>query len=122
MSLKDRAEKLKSDIPTVFLSLKDKDTPLYTKIAAAATVGYALSPIDFIPDFIPVLGYLDDIILLPVFVAVTIKLIPNEVWERNHKLARHLWENGRPRKWYCAIPIVLIWLLLLWLISSILCF
>ena len=65
MDLKARAKKLKADIPAIFLALKDKNTPLHAKIAAAVTVGYALSPIDLIPDFIPVLGYLDDLIILP---------------------------------------------------------
>ncbi|WP_347477129.1 YkvA family protein [Clostridium sp. Marseille-P299] len=80
MNFKERAKKLKSDIPTIFLSLKDKDTPIIARILAGITVGYALSPIDLIPDFIPVLGYVDDVILLPVLVAFTIKLIPKEVW------------------------------------------
>lgn len=61
MNFKDRAKKLKSDIPTVFLTLKDKNTPIIAKVLAGIIVGYDLSPIDFIPDFIPVLGYLDDI-------------------------------------------------------------
>ena len=65
MDLKARAKKLKADIPAIFLALKDKNTPLPAKIAAAVTVSYALSPIDLIPDFIPVLGYLDDLIILP---------------------------------------------------------
>lgn len=65
MDLKARAKKLKADIPAIILALKDKNTPLPAKIAAAVTVGYALSPIDLIPDFIPVLGYLDDLIILP---------------------------------------------------------
>ena len=62
MNLKERAKKLKEEIPAVFLSLKDRETPLIAKILAGITIGYALSPIDLIPDFIPVLGYLDDII------------------------------------------------------------
>jgi len=65
MNFKERAQKLKSDIPAIFLALKDKDTPIIAKILAAVTVAYALSPIDLIPDFIPVLGYLDDLIILP---------------------------------------------------------
>ena len=65
MDLKARAKKLKADTPAIFLALKDKNTPLPAKIAAAVAVGYALSPIDLIPDFIPVLGYLDDLIILP---------------------------------------------------------
>ena len=64
MDLKARAKKLKTDIPAIFLALKDKETSLVAKIFAGITVVYALSPIDFVPDFIPVLGYLDDVILL----------------------------------------------------------
>ena len=61
MSLKDTARKIKKEIPAVFLALKDKDTPILAKILAGITVAYALSPIDLIPDFIPVAGYTDDI-------------------------------------------------------------
>ena len=67
MSLKERARKLKNDIPAVFLALKDKETPLLAKVLAGITVAYTLSPIDFIPDWIPVLGYLDDVILVTRF-------------------------------------------------------
>ena len=116
MNLKERAKKLKTDIPAVFLALKDKDTPIYAKIIAGITVAYALSPIDLIPDFIPVLGYLDDIIILPVMVALTIKMIPKEVFEKNKKLSEGMWENGKSKKWYYAIPTVLIWLIIIALI------
>ena len=63
MSLKDRAKRLKSAIPVVFLALKNKKTPWYAKMFAAITVAYALSPIDLVPDFIPILGYLDDVMI-----------------------------------------------------------
>lgn len=116
MNLKERAEKLKTDIPAIFLALKDKETPVAAKLVAAVTVAYALSPIDLIPDFIPVLGYLDDVILLPALVALTIRLIPRETMEKNRKLAEGLWKNGKPKKWYYAIPIVLLWLIVIWLI------
>ena len=75
MTLKERAKKLKRDVPAVFLALKDRETPLLAKITAAVTVAYALSPIDLIPDFIPVLGYLDDVLLLPALIALTIRLL-----------------------------------------------
>jgi len=65
MNLKERAKKLKTDIPAVFIAMKKRETPLPDKICAGATILYALSPIDLIPDFIPVLGYLDDLIILP---------------------------------------------------------
>lgn len=116
MDLKERAKKLKTDIPAVFLALKDKETPLAAKIFAWCTVAYALSPIDLIPDFIPVLGYLDDVILLPALVALTVKLIPEDIMERNRRLSAEIWKNGKPQKWYYSIPIILIWLLIIWLI------
>ena len=116
MKLKERAKRLKTDIPALFLAIRDKETPLIARILAVCTVGYALSPIDLIPDFIPVLGYLDDLILLPALVALTIKLIPKEVMERNRKLSEGIWKDGKPKKWYYAVPIILIWLLIIWLI------
>lgn len=112
MNLKDRARKLKTEIPALFLALKDKETPLLAKILAGITVGYALSPIDLIPDFIPVLGYLDDLILLPALAALTIRLIPAEVMERCRREAEGMWQNGKPKQWYYAIPIVLFWLII----------
>lgn len=120
MTLKERAKKLKCDIPTVFLCLKDADTPAIAKLLAALTVGYALSPVDLIPDFIPVLGYLDDVILLPALSALTVKLIPKGVWEKNAVLAAGMWQNGKLKKWYYAIPIILIWVLIVvWLVKVI---
>lgn len=116
MDLKARAKKLKTDIPALFLALKDVDTPILAKVFAGITVAYALSPIDLVPDFIPVFGYLDDVILLPMLVALTIKFIPKDVLERNRKQAEGLWDNGKPKKWYYAIPIILIWVLIIALI------
>jgi len=116
MDLKERARRLKTDIPAVFLSLKSKDTPLAAKILAGITVAYALSPIDLIPDFIPVLGYLDDVIILPVLIALIIRLIPEKTFEECRKESEGMWENGKPEQWHFAIPIVLIWLLLIWLV------
>ena len=119
MTLKQRAKQLKQNIPALFLALKDKETPFIAKIFAAITVGYALSPIDLIPDFIPVLGYLDDVILLPLFVVITVKLIPQDIWERCLKKAKNLWKDGKPKKWYYSIPIVFIWCIILWVIKGI---
>lgn len=118
MNLKGRAKQLTTDIPALFLSLKSKDTPILAKILAGIAVFYALSPIDLIPDFIPVLGYLDDIIILPVLVALTIKLIPIETFNQFREDAKGIWKSGKPKKWYFAIPIVAIWLLFLWLITN----
>ena len=111
MNLKERATRLKKDIGIVFMAIKHKRTPWYAKALAALTVGYALSPIDLIPDFIPVLGYLDDIIILPVMIGLTIKLIPKEVFEQCRAESETLWIEGKTKKWYYAIPIVIIWIL-----------
>lgn len=113
MDLKARTKKLKTDIPAIFLALKDKDTSIIAKVFAGITVVYALSPVDLVPDFIPVLGYLDDIILLPMLVAITIKFIPQDVFERNRKQAEGMWQDGKPKKWYYAIPIIIIWIIII---------
>lgn len=122
MNLKENARKLKKDVPAVFLAMKDKETPVLAKILAALTVGYALSPVDLIPDFIPVLGYLDDVIFFPALVALTIKLIPASVWERCIKEAEDMWKDKKLKKWYYAIPFVMIWLLIIWLIVKVIFF
>ncbi len=116
MKLKERAKRLKSDVPAVLLALKDSRTPLSAKIFAALTVAYALSPIDLIPDFIPVLGYLDDLIILPALAAAAIHFIPRDVMEECRKKSEGMWENGKPKKWYFAIPIVVFWIIILLLI------
>ncbi|MGN0555141.1 MAG: YkvA family protein [Candidatus Fimenecus sp.] len=116
MKLQERAKALKTDIPAVFLALKAKETPWYAKLTAALTVAYALSPVDLIPDFIPVLGALDDLLILPALVAITVKCIPKETFAKYREEAAHLWENGKPKKWYYAVPTVLVWLLLILLI------
>ena len=116
MDLKARAKQLKTDLPAVFLALKRKETPWMAKALAALTIGYALSPIDLIPDFIPVLGYLDDLILLPALVALTIRLIPAEVLASCRAEAEGLWKDEKPKRWYYAIPIVLFWLAMLFLV------
>ena len=116
MDLKARAKQLKTDIPAVFLALKKRETPWTAKVLAALTIAYALSPIDLIPDFIPVLGYLDDLIILPAMVALTVKLIPAQVMDDCRAQAEGMWQNGKPKRWYYAIPIVLVWLLVVFLI------
>lgn len=122
MNLKERAKQLKIDIPAVFIALGKKETPIMAKIFAGITVAYALSPIDFIPDFIPVLGYLDDVILLPGLIALTIRLIPPELFAQCRIQSEGLWANGNPKKWYYALPILAVWLLLIFLVIKIIWF
>lgn len=116
MTLKERAKRLKTDIPAVFIALKRKETPLLAKLLAGLTVAYSLSPIDLIPDFIPILGYLDDLIILPALIALTIKLIPNDVFSQCRKESEALWLDGTSKKWYFALPIVLLWLIIVFII------
>ena len=116
MSLKEKAKQLKTDIPAVFLALKDKKTPWYARLFAALTVAYALSPIDFIPDFIPILGYLDDLIILPALVALTVKFIPKDIFDEYRRQAQDMWQDGKPKRWYYAVPIILVWALIIALI------
>lgn len=112
MKLKEKAKELKKQIPAVFLCLKDKRTPFIARILAAVTVVYALSPVDLIPDFIPVLGYLDDVIILPLLIILTVKAIPEKMWNGKLKEAENMWQDGKPKKWHYAVPFVVVWLLI----------
>ena len=116
MTLKERAASLKKDVPAVFLALKAKETPIVAKIVAFLTVAYALSPVDLVPDFIPVLGYLDDVLILPALVALTVKLIPKDIFERYRQEAEGMWKDGKTKKWYYAVPIILLWVLIIYLV------
>jgi uncharacterized membrane protein YkvA (DUF1232 family) len=114
-TLRARAEQLKTDLPAVLLCLRDRETPVRAKLCAALAAVYALSPVDLIPDFIPVLGYLDDLVILPALIALTVRLIPPAVWARCRAEAAAGRAGGRKR-WFYALPFVLLWLLLAWLI------
>lgn len=118
MNLEEKAREIKLLIPALFIALKKKETPISAKIFAGITIGYALSPIDLIPDFIPVLGYLDDLIILPLLASFAIKLIPKEILDACKEEAAGLWNNGKPKKWYYAVPIILIWTLIIILLIS----
>lgn len=120
MQLKNRARQLMTDIPALFIALRRRETPAAAKLLAALTVAYALSPVDLIPDFIPVLGCLDDVILLPLLIALTLRCIPAQLMESCREESRGLWADGRPKKWYFAVPVVLIWALILLLLYGIL--
>ena len=114
--LKKKVKELKYNLSALYLAFKRKDVPLLAKIFIVITIGYALSPIDLIPDFIPILGYLDDLIIIPFLIFISIKLIPKEIMDECREQARDLWKDGKPKKWYYAIPIIIIWLLIIYLI------
>lgn len=113
MKVKERAKQLKRDIPAVFLAMKKKETPWFAKVLAIFTIAYALSPVDLIPDFIPVIGYLDDIIILPLLVAATIKLVPDDIIDQCRIESEQIWKDGKPKRWYYATPIILFWLIII---------
>ena len=117
--ISSRAKQLRSEIQALYLASKDPRTPWYAKAVAAFVIAYALSPIDLIPDFIPVLGYLDDLIIVPAGVALLIKMIPKEVLEDCRDRARSQPLKKR-QNWIAAIMIILIWLLAIyWVITLI---
>ena len=117
IKIKEKMNKLKTKLTALYLAYKRKDTPLIAKVVAAVTVGYALSPIDLIPDFIPVLGYLDDVLILLILIPLCIKLIPKDIMVECEEQAKGLWNNGKPKKWLYAIPIIFVWLLIIGLIA-----
>jgi len=105
---KRRARRLKSETYALYLAYRDPRVPWYAKAFAACVVGYAFSPIDLIPDFIPILGYLDDLVLIPVGIALTLRMIPPEVMAECR--TRSELAAGKPINRVAAAVIVAIWL------------
>ena len=117
MKLQARAAQLKTDIPALLLALSRRETPWAAKLLAGLTVAYALSPIDLIPDFIPVLGALDDLLLLPLLIAATVQLIPQPVLADCRRQAQARQAQGHPgKRWQFALPVIFLWLLLLFVL------
>lgn len=115
--LKRWARQLKAEVVALWFAYRHPHTPWYAKWLAVAVVAYAFSPIDLIPDFIPVLGFLDDALLLPVGIWLTLKFIPRAVLDECRAQAA-LWlteKHARPQNWTAAIVIVVVWLALAWL-------
>ena len=109
---KQKARQLKQEIYAIYLAYRDPRVPLAARIVAACVVGYAFSPIDLIPDPIPILGYLDDLILVPLGVALALKMIPPEVMAESRVKARQMLEQGKPVSWAAAVVIAVVWLCL----------
>jgi uncharacterized membrane protein YkvA (DUF1232 family) len=109
---KRRARQLKAETYALYLAYRDPRTPWYARILAAVVVGYAFSPIDLIPDFIPVLGYLDDLVLVPFGIWLALKMIPAEVIAESRARAQETLANGKPVNRAAAVIIIAIWLLL----------
>ncbi len=109
---KQRARQLEAEVYAIYLAYRDPRTPWYARLFAACVVGYAFSPIDLIPDPIPVLGYLDDLVLIPLGIALALKMIPPLVMDECRERARQRQEQGKPVNWTAAGIIIAIWLLL----------
>jgi uncharacterized membrane protein YkvA (DUF1232 family) len=107
---KKRARQLKTEVYALYLAYKDPHTPWYARIFAAVVVGYAFSPIDLIPDFIPVLGYLDDLLLVPLGITLALKMIPPQVMADCRARAVEMMAQGKPVNKLAAAVIVLVWL------------
>jgi uncharacterized membrane protein YkvA (DUF1232 family) len=109
---KQRARGLKTGLYALYLAYRDPRVPWYARLFAACVVGYAFSPIDLIPDFIPVLGYLDDLVLVPLGIALALRMIPPPVLVECRERARVAMAQGKPINRVAAAVIVAIWLLL----------
>lgn len=113
--LKERARDLKKETYALYLAYRHPQVPWYAKILAGLVVAYAFSPIDLVPDFIPVLGYLDDLILVPLGIALVLKMIPENVMSECRKQAQAEMQSGKPTNWVMAVIIIVIWILLAFL-------
>jgi len=117
--LKKRVKGLKAETYALFLAYKDPRTPWYAKIVLLIVIGYALSPIDLIPDFIPVIGSLDDLILVPLGIAVAIRLIPRNVLRECREKAKERFHVPQKKSRTAAIIVILFWLFIIYLLYRI---
>lgn len=108
---KEKARNLKKETFAVYLAYKDPRVPWYAKLTAVCVVGYALSPIDLIPDPIPILGYLDDLVLIPLGIALVVRMIPPAVMQECRLKAETAFEQGKgkPKNWIAGAIIIAIW-------------
>lgn len=107
---KESAKKLKTETLALYLAYKRPDVPWYAKLFIIVVVGYALSPVDLIPDFIPVLGYLDDLVLIPLGIKLAINMIPGEVMTECRQEAKEAFSGNRPESRAAGIVIILLWI------------
>ena len=113
---KTRARQLKTQTYALYLAYRHPGVPWYAKIFSACIVAYLFSPIDLIPDFIPILGYLDDLILVPLGIMLALKMIPEDVWQECKQEALNAMRQDQEANWVAAGVIIAIWLLLLALV------
>jgi uncharacterized membrane protein YkvA (DUF1232 family) len=111
---------LRIETYAIYLAYKDPRVAWYARVFAACVVGYAFSPIDLIPDPIPVLGYLDDLVLVPLGVALALKMIPGPVMDECRQKAEGAMREGKPTNWKAAAAIVAVWVLLALIVVAVL--
>lgn len=109
---RQQARQLKTEIYAMYLAYQDPRVPWHARVFAACVVAYAFSPIDLIPDPIPILGYLDDLILIPLGIVLARKMIPPNVLAECRAKAQLEMSQAKPKNWIAAGVIVVIWLLL----------
>ena len=119
-NLKQRARRLKAELHALYLAYRDPRVPWYARIFAAGVVAYAVSPIDLIPDFIPIIGYLDDLILIPLGIVLAMRMIPPEVMAECRARAEETAREGKPTYWIAVCGIAVVWLALVALATAIL--
>jgi len=107
------AVRLRIEALTLYFACKNPRTPWYAKLWAAVVVAYAFSPIDLIPDFIPIIGFLDDLVIIPLGIAVAARLIPKDIWEESRNFARERTDSKRPVNWIAGGIVIVIWIALL---------
>ncbi|MBU8917766.1 YkvA family protein [Neobacillus sp. 114] len=118
--IKTWAKGLKKNIYVLYLAYKDPRVPWYAKVFTVCVVAYAFSPIDLIPDFIPILGYLDDIILVPLGIMLALKMIPKDIIAECEMKAQEMMSKGKPKNWIAGSIILVIWfLILIWILKMI---
>lgn len=109
---RQRAAEAESSVYALYLAYRDPRVPWYARMMVAAVVAYALSPIDLIPDFVPVLGYLDDVVLIPLGAAIAWRMIPQDVMAECRLAAQELIRDRPPVSRLGAVMVVILWILL----------
>jgi len=112
-TIKNKSQELKHETYALYLAYKNPATPWYAKVFTAVIIAYAFSPIDLIPDFIPVLGYLDDLVIVPLGIWLALKMIPDEVIQKAREQAGFDLAKENPKGWVAAAAIILIWITVL---------
>ena len=107
---KARAATLRRETLALYLACRDPRVPWYAKLLVALIVAYALSPVDLIPDFIPVLGHVDDLVLIPLGIALAVRLIPVEVLAEHRAEAARVFSERRPHSWIGGMIVLAVWL------------